>query len=94
MPILEKDIEAKVVVHAKKLGYLARKMNGLGFSGWPDRLFIGPHGEAVFIEFKRPGGVLTAGQTLIIEELKTRGVPVFVIFDVEAGKKVLEFMLK
>lgn len=60
--MLEKQIEAKVVKTAKVLGFKSLKLNGQGQRSWPDRLFTHPSGAIVFIELKRPGGVLSDGQ--------------------------------
>ena len=61
--MLEKQIEAKVVKTAKILGFICLKLNGQGQRSWPDRMFMHPSGAIVFIELKRPGGVLSAGQS-------------------------------
>jgi len=87
--ILEKDIEAKVVKYAKELGCLVRKLSGLGFAAWPDRLFILPNGRHVYIEFKRPGGKLSPGQSAMVDDLARRGIEVFVVDDVEDGKGII-----
>tara|TARA_R110000851_G_scaffold134448_2_gene269744 strand:+ start:165 stop:446 length:282 start_codon:yes stop_codon:yes gene_type:complete len=56
LQILEKDIENKVVKWAEKNGFIVLKLNNPWSRGWPDRLFISPMGNHVYIEFKRPGG--------------------------------------
>ena len=87
--MLEKDIEAKVVKWAKAKGLLVRKMNGMGFAGWPDRLFVGDNGRCLWIEFKRPGGKLSVGQQAIIASLHERGHIVFVVDDVAVGIDII-----
>ena len=88
--MLEKDIEAKVVKYAKARGCLVRKMNGFGFSGWPDRLFILPDAKSFWIEFKSPTGKLSEGQVTLIDELRQMGHVVYVVNDPEKGKAVVE----
>ena len=91
MPVLEKDIEAKVVRYAKERGCLVRKMGGFGFAAWPDRLFVLPEGKTFWIEFKRPGiGKLSPGQDDMIRLLKIMGHIAYVVDDVERGKAIVE----
>lgn len=79
-----------MVKYAKDRGCLARKMNGLGFSGWPDRLFITPTGNVFWVEFKRPGNVLSAGQETVIGDLTKRGHMVYIVDNVPQGKATVE----
>jgi hypothetical protein len=51
---LEIEVETKTVKQAKKYGYKVFKLMFIGYRGAPDRLF-GRDGDAVLIEFKRPG---------------------------------------
>ena len=83
MPVLEKDIEKAIVKKAKALGCLALKINGLGQRSWPDRLFIRPDGVVIWMEIKRPGGILSEGQKAMIDELKTHNQYVVVCYSVE-----------
>lgn len=52
-------VEDPTVRKAKQYGIKSRKMNGVGFRGWPDRLFYSKlfrkGVKGVFIEFKRQG---------------------------------------
>lgn len=86
--MLEKHVEAAVCRYAKSAGCLIRKMNGLGYAGWPDRLFITAEGVQFWIEFKAPGKLrnLSSGQEAVIEELRARKQIVYVVDDVEVGK--------
>lgn len=55
-------------------GAQSRKMNGLGFASWPDRLVLKPGvARVLWIEFKRPREKLTPGQALMQEYLKSMG---------------------
>ena len=79
--IRESVIEARAVKRARRDGWLAIKQGGQGNSaGWPDRLFVSQDGKHVWIEFKRPGGVLTELQRKKIAELAARGVAVAVCY--------------
>lgn len=91
-PQLESSVENPVVAYAKKKGVLVRKMNGLGFRGWPDRLFIFRNGVSVWIEFKAPGkkNNLSENQKEIIEALSDRDHTVFVVSDKEVGKAIID----
>jgi len=90
-PQLESSVENPVVAYAKK-GVLVRKMNGMGFRGWPDRLFIFPNGVCVWIEFKAPGKLknLSANQKEIIGELQNRKHTVYVVDNKEVGKEIID----
>lgn len=89
---LERDVEKPVVAYARESHEcLVRKMNGLGYRGWPDQMFISQYGHVFFIEFKRPGGgVLSAGQELVIDSLRLRGVHVDICDNVEVGKRIVD----
>jgi hypothetical protein len=82
---LEKHIEARFLRRLKERWPTAqhRKMNGYGHRSWPDRLVLLPHGVALFIEFKRPGGALSPGQEHLINELRLEGHRVKVCDDAE-----------
>lgn len=74
MPILESDIERPACKKIKnRLGVLSIKLNPLGNTGLPDRMFLLPQGKAVFIEFKRPGGRVRSKQKYWIKILRKLG---------------------
>ena len=50
--MLEKNLEAKIIKIAKKLGYLTYKFTSPSNKGVPDRIFISPYGHVFFMEFK------------------------------------------
>lgn len=70
---LEKQIEGKVVKWAREHGILTRKMNGDGYRGWPDRLFVLRNGKTLWIEFKRPGGKESELQKVMLDNLRELG---------------------
>lgn len=77
--ILEyQHVEKPVLDWCKRHGVLQRKMNGLGFRGWPDRMFLIDKVLTLFIEFKVPGGHCTELQLHIHKQLQELGYPVHV----------------
>jgi hypothetical protein len=87
---LESSIEKKVVAYAKAQDVMVRKMNGMSYAGWPDRLMITPSGRHFYIEFKRPGGKLSPRQEALIGELRARSVVVYVVDDAGRGKAIID----
>lgn len=87
---LEKVIEGKVCDHAKALGCLVYKFTSPSRRSVPDRLFIMPEGKGVFfIEFKRRGCEPTPSQEIEIGKIRAKGTRVFVVDNVEFGKKLI-----
>jgi hypothetical protein len=93
---LEREIEnaANKAIKKRWPASECRKMNGFGFSFWPDRLYLFDNAVAVFIEYKRPGERLTKGQRHGIKTLKQLGFAVAVCYAegqaVEACRKAIE----
>ena len=77
---LERNIEARAVREYVRLGAITRKMNGLGFRAWPDRLVIGL-GFHFWIEFKRVGEECTPLQLDCHKKLRKQGEHVYVCDD-------------
>ena len=88
----EKQIESKIVKKAKELGFLTYKFSSPSNRGVPDRMFISPHGEVFFIEFKSAKGKLTKLQEKVIKDIGEYGVGVFIINSVEVGLQILIIM--
>ena len=88
----EKQIESKIVKKAKELGFLTYKFSSPSNRGVPDRVFISPHGEVFFIEFKSEKGKLTKLQEKVIKDIGEYGVGVFIINSVEVGLQILIIM--
>jgi hypothetical protein len=61
-------------------GVESLKLNVRSNTGYPDRIFFLPGGRPVFIEFKRPGGILSAKQRYQKKKLEGMGYPVFVAY--------------
>ena len=88
--MLEKEIEKKVCEYARSKGVLAYKFTSPARSAVPDRLLIAPGGKVFFIEFKRLGVLPTAPQKREHAALRSAGVDVHVIDNVEAGQKLVD----
>ena len=73
----ESDIEQRFCKKLQRRGYLTPKISDN--PGWPDRLVIAPGGKHCFIEFKRPGGKLSAIQDAVTSQIAGLGHLVFVI---------------
>lgn len=88
MSILETKIENRACEIAKnELGIASIKLNVSGNTGIPDRLFLIPGGKPLFIEFKRPGGVVSAKQKFWIKLLTKLKFKVKVCDSVEEAIK-------
>lgn len=99
---LESKVENDFVKGVKTLAALyhidlkCRKMNGLGYRSWPDRLVLGPKKFLWWVEFKRPAGkgtkagVLSQGQEDLFEELEHLGFTVYVHDDAQKALQDLE----
>jgi len=89
---LERDIEKRVVAHAKSLGMLCYKFTSPACRSVPDRMFITKEGVVFFIEFKRLGQKPTSAQEVEIAKIRAQGVKVFVVDNVGEGKRIVEWM--
>jgi len=93
--VLEKDLERKIVIKAKKLGYLTYKFVSPSNRGVPDRIFISESDKLFFVEFKSKKGKLSELQKLKISELRARKQSVFVVNNEELAMEILiEYMSK
>ena len=86
--MLEKEIEQAACKWAVNNGWMQLKFVSPAHRSVPDRMFI-KEGRIVFIEFKKPGGKLTDGQTREIARLRAAGADVFVCDSVAGAKEVL-----
>lgn len=92
MSDLEAKIEREVVRWAMAHGILTLKLNLIGNTGWPDRIFL-HQGEMVFVEFKRPGEQLRRNQPERVAELRKRKFKVGVFDNVPDATAFLEASL-
>ena len=89
--MLEKQIEKKVNDYATSKGWYVLKNDAYLKKGIPDRLYI--KGKlCFFIEFKTEKGKTSKVQDLRIRELREKDIRVFVINNVEDGKKLINFL--
>ncbi len=93
-PPLEAKEEADFVKALKNCGvdFKVRKLNGLGYRSWPDRLVLGPERFMIMIELKRKEtGKLSQGQKDLFEELGALGHIVHVFDD---GREAAAFVIR
>jgi len=90
--MLEKQIEDAVCKYAKEQGVLPYKFTSPSRASVPDRLFVGPTGRIWFCEFKREGELPTPAQLREHHKLRLRGVSVWVVDNVTAGKLMVDQM--
>ena len=88
--MLEEKIESAVCDHARKSGLLVYKFSSPGHAAVPDRLFVLPGGGMFFIEFKRTGEHPTVPQEREHNKLRSHGVTVYVVDDVQYGKAIID----
>jgi len=88
----ELRVENEVVDWARAQSILPLKLNLIGNTGWPDRLWLFVYPRIAFIEFKAPGRPLTGdrNQPERLAELAARGYPVGVFDNVAEAITFLE----
>lgn len=84
----EKQIEDSVCRWFRGLGGLAYKFTSPNRRSVPDRLFLW-NGQAVFVEFKRPGNIPTPAQHREMTRIEEQGLPCFWTDDVYRCKAAL-----
>lgn len=90
---LERHIEGSVVHYAKVKGVESVKLNGIGKRSLPDRMFLGPRGTILFIEFKRAGEEPTELQRWCHNRWRDLGHVVHVVDNVREGRELIDSML-
>lgn len=85
----EAQIEKKVCEHAKRQGWLVYKFQSPSQRGVPDRIFLKKR-LVMFVEFKAPGKRPTKQQLATHEKFRKQGFLVYVIDNIDAGKRLLE----
>ncbi len=81
--MLERAVERRLVLEAKKRGGLALKFVSPGMDGVPDRIVLLPHGKLAFVELKAPGKTLRPLQVRRKEQLGALGFSVYCVDGVE-----------
>lgn len=90
--VKERDIEKKVCDYARGLGFRVYKFQSPNHASVPDRIFINPDGLVFFIEFKALGKQLTPAQARECHRLGDQGCHVYIIDDVEKGKRLVNLI--
>ncbi len=88
--MLEKDIEKRLVVEAKKRGCMALKLLSANYNGLPDRMILAPDENVAFIELKAPGKKPRPLQLKRHKELRTLGFKVYVVDDIRQIGGILD----
>ena len=89
------DVEKEVCAYAERLGFMAIKFRDLTRAGGPDRLFISPMGNIMFMEFKGLAEPLSARQQDYIRDLSEHHcIEAHVVRDVGAGIDLIKELKK
>lgn len=86
---LESEIVSDAHDYAKIRGWWTIKVETPTCNGVPDRIYL-RRGVYVWIEWKKPGGVLSAIQVKRIKEMKEHGATVYVFDNLNEAKAVLK----
>ena len=90
--MLEKVIEERVCKYAETKGLMQYKFTSPQRRSVPDRLFFLKGGRSFLIEFKREGQKPTLQQDREHKRLLAHEVPVFVVDNVDEGKRIIDLM--
>ena len=88
--MLEKEIESRLVIMAKKRGCIPVKLLSSSFNGLPDRLILAPGEKMSFIELKAPGKKPRPLQLKRHKELRNLGFKVYVVDSIDMIVEVLD----
>ena len=72
---LEQAIQKKIITQLENQGYFVLKLIKCNKNGYPDLIAV-KENETIFIEVKRPDGVLSELQKVRIKELRSRNINV------------------
>ncbi|MFB7919282.1 hypothetical protein [Streptomyces sp. NPDC056061] len=76
----EKRVERYLLTRCRELGLLCMKFTSPARGGVPDRIVVS-HSGTVFVEVKRPGGILEPRQRAVHAKLRRFGAVVYVVDD-------------
>jgi hypothetical protein len=79
----EKALERKLKKEVEKLGGLCLKCVTPGFTGIPDRMCLFPGGVVWFVEIKKPDGILSVRQSVVLGQLHILSMNTFVVGSIE-----------
>ena len=85
MSISEQQIQTKIKKYAEGKGWIVIKTIKLSEAGFPD-LFMFKNGKTIFIEVKKPGGIISPLQELRQRQLREQGFTCEVIDNLEQFK--------
>jgi len=80
--ISEQAIQKKIITQLEKRGYFVLKLIKCNKNGYPDLIAV-KENETIFIEVKKPKGVLSELQKVRIKELRSKNINVKVWCDFE-----------
>ena len=86
----ESAIEQAICRYAKSVGILQFKFTSPNRAGVPDRIFLFPNRQVIFMEMKTPKGKLSRLQENEIRIIHKYGHCVYVVDSVEQGKEILD----
>lgn len=89
MSISEQQIQSKIKKYAEEKGWIVIKTIKLSEAGYPD-LFMFKDGKTLFIEVKKPGGIISPLQELRRRQLIQQGFTCEIIDNLEAFKDEIE----
>lgn len=90
MTVLESYVESKGNKAAKRNGWKYRKVQWVGRRAAPDRFYMKPGAGSFFVEYKRPGEKPRPDQVVEIELMRSCGIKVYVIDNVEDAVALFE----
>ena len=85
----EQQIQSKIKKYAEGKGWIVIKTIKLSEAGYPD-LFMFKNGKTLFIEVKKPGGIISPLQELRQRQLRQQGFTCEIIDNLEAFKNEIE----
>jgi hypothetical protein len=79
---LEDKVEDELAEGVAALGGIAFKFKPFGIIGVPDRIVLLPGGRLIFVELKKPDGVLKPWQSRMHQTLRELGFRVEVLWSI------------
>jgi hypothetical protein len=86
--LLESRIQASIVSFARSKLWNPVKLVSVSRKGWPDLCVLG-HGWTVWLEVKKPGGIVSPSQKALMNRMKDTGLNVHVVRSVSEAKLIL-----